>query len=104
MEQYERLVLARAFASISALRRRPFLRRKAFARASYAAAWMYRDAGMPGAALLRIVRSLLIWPFPYSSVADVGMTFARLKLLLVTLRNLLLESPFTSRASRCSPK
>ena len=47
------------------LSRSPSLRRKALAHIAINLAFGYRDAHAYGAALSRIVRSLLIWPFPY---------------------------------------
>jgi glycosyltransferase involved in cell wall biosynthesis len=84
MEHFERMVLARAFASIPALRQRWLLRNKAFSTASFSAAWRYREAGMTGDAIRLIVRSLLQWPFPYGRT-DTRMSFARAKFLLFTL-------------------
>jgi glycosyltransferase involved in cell wall biosynthesis len=101
MEQYEHLVLTRAFANISSLRSRLLLRRKSFSYASFSCAWMHREAGMPGVALLRLIRSFLLWPFPYRRV-DTRTTFARPKFVLVTLAGLLRRTPLASQKSLCA--
>jgi teichuronic acid biosynthesis glycosyltransferase TuaG len=84
MEEYERLVIARSFANISRIRRRFLLRSKAFSMASFSAAYMYREAGMHGKAILRLGRSFFFWPFPYKR-SEVRTSFARCRLLGMSL-------------------
>jgi glycosyltransferase involved in cell wall biosynthesis len=86
MEQFERVVLEKAFASIE-LRGRRVLRRKAFGLAAYSAAFMYYDSNKPWVALRRMATSFLWWPgvFP---VPDVRMPLARIRLTVAILRRL----------------
>lgn len=86
MERFERLVLDKAFA-MPKLAGKAGLRRKALGLASYSGAWMYYSSGRPQVALRRLLRSFLWWPFPYWK-PDVRAPFARLRLLLATLRRL----------------
>ena len=57
-------MLAKVFDGPEPLSRSPRLKRKALAQIVIQLAYGYRDAHAYGAALSRIVRSLLLWPFP----------------------------------------
>ncbi len=90
MEQFERVVLEKAFASIE-LRGRRVLRRKAFGLAAYSAAFMYYDSNKPWVALRRMGTSFLWWPGVFH-VPDVRMPLARVRLTVAILRRLLRRS------------
>jgi glycosyltransferase involved in cell wall biosynthesis len=81
-------VLAKTFAKSGPLSKRFLLKRKAYSYAAYAAAQNFSTIGAELPALLRILRSLVLWPFPYSS-REVSTTLARPKKLLITLLRLL---------------
>ncbi len=57
-------MLAKVFDGPEPLSRSPRLKRKALAQIVIQLAYGYRDAHAYGASLSRIVRSLLLWPFP----------------------------------------
>lgn len=78
MEYYEQVVLDRAFALPAVVGRR-LLRRRARSLAAFAAAVMYREAGMYAPAVTRALRSLWLWPWPHET-ADLPR-LARLKFL-----------------------
>jgi glycosyltransferase involved in cell wall biosynthesis len=82
MESYEHLVLNRAFRNMPSLRRRSLFRLRVFSYAAYSAAHRYSAAGMHRVALRRMVRSFLLWPFPYRR-RDVFSMFARGKFTVV---------------------
>ncbi len=58
-------MIGKVFDGPDPLSRSPWLRRKAHAQIIIQLAYGYRDAHAYGAALSRVVRSLLLWPFPY---------------------------------------
>ena len=58
-------MIGKVFDGPEPLSRSSRLRRKALAQVIIQLAYGYRDAHAYGAALSRIVRSLLLWPFPY---------------------------------------
>ncbi len=75
-------VIDKVFDGPDPLSRSPWLRRKALAQITIQLAYGYRDAHAYGAALSKVARSLLLWPFPYP---DKDMPYchplARLKFL-----------------------
>jgi glycosyltransferase involved in cell wall biosynthesis len=88
MEANELKVLHKAFAGVPALRQRPLFRRKTFSFAAYQAAYMYGAAKSWLPALGRLVRSFLLWPFPYRR-AEVDRYLARPRMLAVLLMRML---------------
>jgi glycosyltransferase involved in cell wall biosynthesis len=79
MEEYDRLVLDRAF-RLPELRSSHSLRRKAFSHAALSAAWLYLTAGRPWAAARRVARALWLWPLPYPR-GETHAPLVRLRLL-----------------------
>jgi len=65
MEENTLKMVGKVFAGPEPLSRSTRLRRKAIAQIIIQLAYGYRDAHAYGAAASRIVRSLLLWPFPY---------------------------------------
>jgi glycosyltransferase involved in cell wall biosynthesis len=82
MEATNIRVLRKSFENIDLLRRRRFLRQKAWSRALYSSALTYMASGMHVTALTRIARSLLMWPLPYRR-EEVKTRLARLRCLIV---------------------
>ena len=80
--------LAKTFAKPSPLSRRLLLKRKAYSYAAYAAAQNFSVIGAEVPALLRIVRSFVLWPFPYPR-REVTTPLARPKKLIITCLRLL---------------
>jgi hypothetical protein len=68
--------------------KRFLLKRKAYSYAAYAAAQNFSTIGAELPALLRILRSLVLWPFPYSR-REVSTTLARPKKFVITCLRLL---------------
>ena len=100
MEVNERRVLQKAFAHIDCLRRKPLLRLQALSFAARSAAIMYDEAGLPVPALARILKSLALWPFPYTGSED-GLVWVRTwKLLVISLRLLRLRQSVRSSAAQ----
>jgi hypothetical protein len=95
MEENGLKVLDKAFSENDRLRGRFFLRRKALGFTSYGAAILYRDVGRPSTSLARIVRSFLLWPLPYER-REIGKSFVRLRLFLLTLARILRLRPIIS--------
>ncbi len=58
-------MIAKVFDGPDPMSRSPWLRRKALAHVAIHLAYGYRDAHAYGAALSKIARSFLLWPFPY---------------------------------------
>ena len=81
-------ILAKTFAKPSPLSRRLLLKRKAYSYAAYAAAQNFSVIGAEVPALLRIVRSFVLWPFPYPR-REVTTPLARPKKLIITCLRLL---------------
>jgi glycosyltransferase involved in cell wall biosynthesis len=81
-------VLGKTFAPTSPLSKRYLLKRKAYSYAAYAAAQNFSSVGRELPALTRMLRSLLLWPFPYQR-HEVATRLARPKKLIVTLLRLL---------------
>jgi glycosyltransferase involved in cell wall biosynthesis len=79
MEEYDRLVLDRAF-RLPALRSARSLRRKAFSHAALSAAYLYLLAGRPWAAARRAAEALWLWPLPYPK-GEARTPLVRLRLL-----------------------
>lgn len=79
MENFERVVLDKAFAMPELAGRWAF-RRKARGLASYASAYVFFAAGRPVGGFRRAVASFAWWPLPYAA-ADVRVRFGRLRLL-----------------------
>jgi hypothetical protein len=94
MEKFEYLVLERAF-RMPELAGRRLLRRKAMGLASLASAWAFFDAGRPGTAIRRLVRSLAWWPVPYRQ-PDVRGSWPRARLLVAAIRGVLRRGPAVS--------
>jgi glycosyltransferase involved in cell wall biosynthesis len=92
MEEYELKVLGKAFASTESFRRDVWLRRKAYGQAAKAAAYRYESAGLRLRGLHRLLRSLLLWPFPYSS-EEALTRFERPKMLALFLLRALRGDP-----------
>jgi hypothetical protein len=66
--------------------RRKMCRRAAMSRVLFGAATDYRWKGQTRLAFSRLVRSFLVWPFPYKR-DNVRIRFARLKCLLLLVRS-----------------
>ncbi|VTR95705.1 Glycosyl transferase OS=Singulisphaera acidiphila (strain ATCC BAA-1392 / DSM 18658 / VKM B-2454 / MOB10) GN=Sinac_2482 PE=4 SV=1: Glycos_transf_2 [Gemmata massiliana] len=86
----ERAVLDKSFISLSTIRGRMLLKRRAYAMAHLSAAYtLWRDAKRPRAASGQFFRSLLSWPLPLSR-SDTNIPFYRLRfgarLLIAALR------------------
>jgi glycosyltransferase involved in cell wall biosynthesis len=81
-------ILEKNFAQSGPLSKRFFLERKAYSYAAYAAAQNYSSRGLELAALARILRSFLLWPFPYHR-REVPTPLARPKKLIITLLRML---------------
>lgn len=93
MEEHELKVLRKAFATLPALQGRTLFRAKAFGLAAHSAAHMYGSARNWWRALSRLMRSLLLWPLPFSQ-KEVNGHFVRLRMLAVLiLRMLGLKKP-----------
>jgi glycosyltransferase involved in cell wall biosynthesis len=65
-EQSTRKMILSVFQRIDALRGRYFLRRQALSYAAYEASYMYLSQGNRLRALHRLMRSFVLWPFPFS--------------------------------------
>jgi glycosyltransferase involved in cell wall biosynthesis len=76
-------ILEKNFAQSGPLSKRLFLKQKAYSYAAYAAAQNYSSRGLEIAALARILRSFLLWPFPYHR-REVPTPLARPKKLIIT--------------------
>jgi glycosyltransferase involved in cell wall biosynthesis len=81
-------ILEKNFAQNGPLSKRFSLKRKAYSYAAYAAAQNYSSRGLELAALARILRSFLLWPFPYDR-REVPTPLARPKKLIITLLRML---------------
>jgi glycosyltransferase involved in cell wall biosynthesis len=81
-------VLEKTFAKASPLSKRFLLKRKAYSYAAYAAAQNFSSVGKEFPALTRLLRSFLLWPFPYQP-DEVATALARPKKLIITLFRLL---------------
>lgn len=93
MEENERRVLQKAFATVAALRGRRLFRRKTYSYAAFSAAYMYGAARQWFPALTRLLRSFLLWPLPFRR-SEVDGFLARPRLLAVTLlRTLRIKRP-----------
>lgn len=88
MEHFERVVLDKAF-RLPELSGRWWLRRKALGLAGTTSAWTFYQAGRPGVAVRRLLRSFVFWPFPYRA-PEVHEAWVRTKLLLAATRRWLL--------------
>jgi glycosyltransferase involved in cell wall biosynthesis/ubiquinone/menaquinone biosynthesis C-methylase UbiE len=88
MEEYEYQVLGKAFSQLPPLRRRFFLRQKAYSRAGYSAALLYTHDGQQFLALRRILYSFLRWPLPYRR-DEVKTALARPKTIIISVLRLL---------------
>jgi glycosyltransferase involved in cell wall biosynthesis len=77
-------MIGKVFDGPEPLSRSPRLRRKALAQIIIQLAYGYRDAHAYGAALSRIVRSLLLWPFPYPD-KELWYCHPRVRLKFLTL-------------------
>jgi glycosyltransferase involved in cell wall biosynthesis len=96
-------VLDKTFAPSSPLSKRFFLKKKAYSYAAYAAAQNFSSVGSELPALVRILRSFLLWPVPYQR-RDVSTGLARPKKLIITLLRLLGIMPRTvSQVSAHAP-
>lgn len=88
METNTLRMIGKVFEGPDALSHSAWLRRKALANVSINLAFGYRDSHAYAAALSKIARSFLLWPFPYAKT-DVRMKhlhpLARLKFLAVVL-------------------
>lgn len=84
MERFETIVLNRALAMPS-LRSRWLFRRKVLGLALLAAARRYQGSKSFSTAIMRLCRSVMTWPLPYSQNEDV-VPFARGRLLLALVR------------------
>ena len=95
-------VLAKTFAKTGPLSKRFLLKRKAYSYAAYAAAQNFSTIGAELPALLRLLRSFVLWPFPYSR-REVSTALARPKKLFITLLRLLgaLPKVVPQTISRC---
>ena len=74
-------MIGKVFEGPDPLSRSPWLRRKALAHISLQLAYGYRDSHAYGAAVSRIARSLLLWPFPYPEDMPHCHPLVRLKVL-----------------------
>jgi glycosyltransferase involved in cell wall biosynthesis len=81
-------VLAKTFAKPGPLSKRYLLKRKAYSYAAYAAAQNFSSIGEELPVLTRILRSFLLWPFPYQR-REVATTLARPKKFIITCLRLL---------------
>jgi hypothetical protein len=80
MEENEMRVLRKAFASTESLRRDFLLKLLSYSHACKSSGYRYDGAGMRLRAIGRVLRSMVLWPFPYSP--DVALThFERPKML-----------------------
>jgi glycosyltransferase involved in cell wall biosynthesis len=84
MEQFEKVVLEKAFA-LPELRGRRLLRRKARGLASYSSAFMHHISDRPAGAARRMVESFAWWPVPFR-VPDVRMPLARARLFAAVVK------------------
>ncbi len=98
MEANELKVLRKAFAALPGLQGRPFLRLKVLSYAAFSAAYMYNTVGLHLPALRRMLKSFLLWPFPYRR-SEVNMALARPKLLGMTVLRLLRLVPALTNQS-----
>lgn len=93
MENTGQRVLYQAFGTIPSLRRNWMIRLQAFSNYARLIADIYDSGGMQGQAFARMLKSFLLWPFPYPR----GVTrrsFERLrKLAVISLRLLRLKAP-----------
>jgi glycosyltransferase involved in cell wall biosynthesis len=89
MEEHELRVLRQAFAAVPALRGRPLFRCKALSYAAYTSAYVFGATHRWPAALRRVFRSLLLWPWPYSFEEGDGRHFARLRMAAVLVLRML---------------
>jgi glycosyltransferase involved in cell wall biosynthesis len=76
MEQYDFLVLRRAFGKVE-LQSRPFLRRKAFSVAHWRSAIGFREAGSYWRAWWSVARAIGNWPFSVGGAPDGGWPVQR---------------------------
>jgi glycosyltransferase involved in cell wall biosynthesis len=97
MEASELKVLHKAFANLDSLRGRPLLKRKALSRALVANAHMYDLTGMRLRAVSRILRSFVLWPWPFHR-GEAKTSFVRLKMLVLILGRLVRRKPAAYRA------
>lgn len=77
-------MLAKVFDGPAPSSRSTRLRRKAIAQVTIQLAYGYRDSHAYGAAFSRIVRSLLLWPFPYPD-EDLAYCHPRIRLRFLAL-------------------
>jgi hypothetical protein len=84
MEDYEWLVLKRAFADHRQLTRRFGLKSRALSTTLYSAALAYRESGAYRMATLRCLQSFLRWPFS-SAPDEPYYSFTRSKVFFLTL-------------------
>jgi hypothetical protein len=82
-------MLRQAFATAPALRGRPLFRRKAFSRAACTAAYLYGATRRWLPALRCVLRSVLLWPWPYRRGEIDGRACARLRMATVLLLRML---------------
>jgi glycosyltransferase involved in cell wall biosynthesis len=81
-------VLGKTFAPTGPLSKRFLLKRKAYSYAAYAAAQNFSAIGRELPAFIRVLRSLVLWPFPYRP-QEVSTRLARPKKLVISLLRLL---------------
>ena len=84
MEENEDRVLRKAFDGDKP----SWLRQQSFSYAAYSATYMYHISGLHMLAFRRMIRSIYLWPLPYTR-ADVWTSFARPKLFLIVSYHML---------------